>query len=266
VDKLVPVTDPVIDLFDRVADDYDAVVPFFAAFGALTVAKLPPPRPGDRLLDVGAGAGAIALAARERGYQVSAVDASAAMVARLGAELPDVRVADAAALPYAEAGFDVVTAGFVLHILSDPAAALAEIRRVLRPGGLVAFTVVGPPPPDFEPDDSAGALFAEFARYLPPGGSMGAPFDAPAILDRLGFIDVTGEHLRVELPLAGPETMWRWIESHGTRKFVDDLPPERRAELRDRIIADLSGRDPLVLRRTALLYTASVTPGGAPRS
>jgi ubiquinone/menaquinone biosynthesis C-methylase UbiE len=55
----------------------------------------------------------------------------------------ETRQAPADALPFPDASFDVATAGFVLHLVPDPAAALAEIKRVLRPGGMLFFTIVG---------------------------------------------------------------------------------------------------------------------------
>jgi len=79
----------VVDLFDRVADVYDEVLPLFATFGREVVRRLPPPSPGARLLDIGAGRGAIALPARARGYRVTATDASGGMIAALARAHPD---------------------------------------------------------------------------------------------------------------------------------------------------------------------------------
>jgi 2-polyprenyl-3-methyl-5-hydroxy-6-metoxy-1,4-benzoquinol methylase len=71
-------------LFDRVAEDYDQVAPFFASYGASIVDVLDPP-PGCRFLDLGAGRGALTGPALARGCAVTAVDASPAMVSLLGA-------------------------------------------------------------------------------------------------------------------------------------------------------------------------------------
>jgi SAM-dependent methyltransferase len=253
-----------IALFDRVASSYDEVVPFFATFGELTAAELPSQAAGARLLDVGAGAGAIALAARRRGYEVSAVDGSAAMVARLAESLPAARVAEAADLPFGDATFDVVTAGFVLQLLDDPRAALVEVHRVLKPGGLLVATVVGPPPAGFEPGDDSGSLFAEYARFLPPDESSdrARTFDAPADLVAAGFRDVSEGHLQVELPLDEPETLWRWYATHGTRRYFDALEEQHREEFHQRLVADLAARPAIVLRRAAILVTARACPPG----
>ncbi|MEU8658621.1 class I SAM-dependent methyltransferase [Actinoplanes philippinensis] len=191
-------TDAWIEVFDRVAESYDTVVPFFSSFGRLMIAELPPPAEGTRLLDVGSGAGAVALAARQRGYEVSAVDGSTAMVTRLAATLPAVQVADAAALPFDDAGFDVVTAGFVVHLLTDSHAALREFKRVLTPGGLVACTVPGPLSEGSEPGDRGHELFTEFVRHLPAEDTIVPPFDPDAALTAAGFRDVTRKHLEAE--------------------------------------------------------------------
>ncbi|GAA5144962.1 class I SAM-dependent methyltransferase [Nocardioides marinquilinus] len=94
---------------------------------------------GRRVLDVGCGTGPLSLALRERGASVAGFDRSAAMVdlarRRLG-DGADLRVADLAApLPYADDSFDDAVASLVLHYLEDWAGPLAELRRVLRPGG-----------------------------------------------------------------------------------------------------------------------------------
>ncbi|MEU2035646.1 class I SAM-dependent methyltransferase [Nocardia amamiensis] len=70
------------------------------------------------------------------------VDTSSAMVAAAAA-IPDVSgvLGDARALPFGDAGLDVCTARHMLHHVQDPAAALAEFRRITRPGGTVAIVV-----------------------------------------------------------------------------------------------------------------------------
>lgn len=107
-------------------------------------------RPGDRLLDVGCGPGTITadLAARVAPGQVVAIDAEAAVLKEAEAAVAahpalspaavELRVGDVSALDDADGSFDVVHAHQVLHHVTDPVAALAEMRRVCRPGGLVA--------------------------------------------------------------------------------------------------------------------------------
>ncbi|WP_370080906.1 class I SAM-dependent methyltransferase [Streptacidiphilus sp. MAP12-16] len=97
---------------------------------------------GTSVLDVGTGPGVVAAAALARGARVSAVDASPEMAARAATACPGAEVHTAALpeLPFADASFDAVVGNFVINHLGDPAAGLAELRRVLRPGGRLALT------------------------------------------------------------------------------------------------------------------------------
>ncbi len=103
--------------------------------------------PGVRLLDVGCGPGTITvdLAVRVPGGEVTGIDAAAGVLAEARAEADrrgqaNVRfeTGDVYRLAFEDGTFDVVHAHQVLQHLSDPVAALAEMRRVCRPGGLVA--------------------------------------------------------------------------------------------------------------------------------
>ena len=103
---------------------------------------------GRRILDAGCGAGAVSTALRERGGIVAGFDRSAKMVElarqRLGDDV-DLRVADIGQpLPYPDRAFDDVVAALVLHYLEDWTAPLAELRRVLRPGGRLVVVVNHP--------------------------------------------------------------------------------------------------------------------------
>ena len=108
---------------------------------------LPALVPGQRVLDVGCGPGTITidLAARVAPGQVVGLDRSERVVElaraaarEAGATTVTFAAGDVYALPYADASFDVVHAHQVLQHLVDPVAALRELRRVARPGGLVA--------------------------------------------------------------------------------------------------------------------------------
>ncbi len=106
------------------------------------------PRPRDRLLDLGTGTGAVlaALAARTcRPAEAIGVDSSAAMLARVP-PLPagwSVFEGDATGLRLPDACFDAISASYLLHVLAptDRERAVAEMARLLRPGGRVAVAV-----------------------------------------------------------------------------------------------------------------------------
>ena len=103
---------------------------------------------GRRILDAGCGAGPLSAALRDRGALVTGIDKSAGMLAlarrRLGDDA-DLRVAELGRpLPFPDGAFDDVTASLVLHYLEDWGPALAELQRVLRPGGRLIVSVDHP--------------------------------------------------------------------------------------------------------------------------
>ncbi len=106
-------------------------------------------QPTSRILEVGFGPGVAldALRARATAGWVAGVDASALMVRQARARLApaiaagrlEVREGDAAALPYGDATFDIACGTHVIYFWPDPVAATRELRRVLRPGGMLAL-------------------------------------------------------------------------------------------------------------------------------
>jgi SAM-dependent methyltransferase len=140
------------------ANDYDGFAEAYAADNESNIQNAYYERPamlalagdvtGRRILDAGCGAGPLSAALRDRGADVTGVDASAGMVAlarrRLGDDV-DLRVADLGdPLPFADGAFDDVVASLVLHYLEDWGPTLAEMRRVLRPGGRLIASVQHP--------------------------------------------------------------------------------------------------------------------------
>jgi len=103
--------------------------------------------PGGRLIDVGAGAGGAALIAGGRGTEVTAVDASPGMVARIAARARDAgigsrvhaKVMDGTALTLPDDGFDAALSVFGVVLFANADLGMREIVRVLKPGGHVAI-------------------------------------------------------------------------------------------------------------------------------
>jgi SAM-dependent methyltransferase len=138
-------------------------------------------RAGDRLLDLGCGAGRHAFEALRRGARVTAFDydeaelkdvAAMATAMTAAGDLPaaarsGVARGDATALPFPDAAFDRIIAAEVLEHISDDEAALAELTRVLRPGGTIAVTV-----PAFLPERVSWALSDEYHAPFVPGGHV----------------------------------------------------------------------------------------------
>lgn len=126
------------DHWDRAAPHYEETAHPFTSRFAEDALGLVAVSGGDRVLDVAAGTGALALAAARMGARVLATDFSPAMVARIAAAgLPGVaaRVMDGQALDLPDAGFDAVFSIFGVIMFPDWRKGLAEMARVTRPGG-----------------------------------------------------------------------------------------------------------------------------------
>ncbi len=125
---------------------------------------------GERVLDVAAGSGNAALGAARRGAAVTAVDLSARALelARRRAELEalplDTQVADAEALPFADASFDVVLSTFGVMFASEAQRAAGELLRVCRPGGRIALA-------NWTPDGVVGGALAIVGRHVAPAAA-----------------------------------------------------------------------------------------------
>jgi SAM-dependent methyltransferase len=104
------------------------------------------PPPGRRTLDLGCGEGRGGRWLAEHGHHVTGVDGSPTLAghAREAGGFAEVLVADAAALPLPDASFDLVCAFMSLHDLDDLDGALAEVHRVLEPGGRLCAAVMHP--------------------------------------------------------------------------------------------------------------------------
>jgi len=97
--------------------------------------------PGRQLLDVGGGTGNYAAALRDEGWDPVVCDRSPDMLARAAGKGLETVEADAQSLPFVDAAFDALICVSMLHHVEDRPRALAEQRRVLRPGGRGALMV-----------------------------------------------------------------------------------------------------------------------------
>jgi len=103
---------------------------------------LPKQGGGLSLLDVGCGTGHHMASLRERGFEVAGVDGSGEMLDQARANNPgaEIRLADVEALPFADQSFDLVLCVEVLRYLPDSSRCIAELARVLKPGGICLAT------------------------------------------------------------------------------------------------------------------------------
>jgi len=146
--RLAP--DAVRSMFDRISPVYDAMnramtLGLDQRWRRATVAAVV--QPGDRVLDACCGTGDLAIAAARAGGRVTGVDFSERMLERARRKAPELEwlQGDALALPFSDGSFDSATVGFGVRNLEDLERGLAELRRVLRPGGRVAILEITRP-------------------------------------------------------------------------------------------------------------------------
>ncbi|VVO02352.1 class I SAM-dependent methyltransferase [Pseudomonas fluorescens] len=128
----------------------------------------------EQVLDVAAGNGNATLAAARRGCKVTSTDYVPALLERgedrARAERLEVtfQVADAEALPFEDASFDVVLSTFGVMFTPDQAKAAAELARVCRPGGRIGLA-------NWTPEGFIGQMFKTLGRHLPPPAGAQPP-------------------------------------------------------------------------------------------
>ncbi|GAA3351713.1 hypothetical protein GCM10020358_82470 [Amorphoplanes nipponensis] len=225
----------VVGTFDQAAASYDSVgVDFFTPMGSELVRRAAV-RPGEHVLDVGCGRGAVLLSAAAAAGptgRVVGIDLAPAMVEltrAATASLPgvSVRVGDAGAPDFPPGSFDVVTAGLVLFFLPDLPAALAAYRRLLRPGGRLAFSSFVAFDPRYERAMKALAAHTGTPRRDPAPGVFGSEESLRAALGAFSAVRVT-EFTQVSR-FADVGHWLTWVASHGGRAVVAKVPPDRLA-------------------------------------
>lgn len=165
---------------------------------------------GQHVLDVACGTGVVAVTAARIGAKVSAIDLTPELLERArenfqiaGVEV-DAREGDAEKLHFGDAAFDVVLSQFGHMFAPRPALALAEMLRVLKPGGTIAFSTW---PPEF----MTGRMFRLAASYMPPPPPGIAPppqwGDEKIVRERLGSAvrDITFERDTMQSPALSPQ-------------------------------------------------------------
>ena len=137
-------------MFDRIAPVYDAMNRLMTAgldrrWRDETAAAVV--SPGDRVLDACCGTGDLAIAAAKAGGNVTGLDFSEPMLARAREKNPDIDwvSGDATRMPFPDESFDAATVGFGVRNLDDLERGLAELRRVLKPGGRLAILEITRP-------------------------------------------------------------------------------------------------------------------------
>jgi len=181
-------------------------------------------KPGNRLLDIGCGTGAAARYAVERvapGGTVAAIDLNAGMIAHARTLCPpgdvDWREGDVMALPFGDGAFDIVVGNQVLQFLKDKSGALAEMKRVLAPGGRLVLNVYC----NIElcPGHCAVARALE-AHDIDPSGiqnpySFGDSVVLGDVIQAAGFRDVSVVRRLMEAQFASPKAFVEALAAGG---------------------------------------------------
>jgi ubiquinone/menaquinone biosynthesis C-methylase UbiE len=139
------IADPVVAEYAKAAEQYDAKWAFYVEATTRETLRRIPMRADARVLDVGCGTGELLrrLRAKYPHAQLAGLDPVPEMLAVAAGKLSgseDLRVGYADALPWSAGSFDLVVSCNMFHYISHPVAALLEMRRVLRPGGVLVLT------------------------------------------------------------------------------------------------------------------------------
>lgn len=226
--------------FDVPADRYDRYIGRYSRQLSPQMADLAGVTAGQRVLDVGCGPGALTgeLVARLGETSVSAVDPSDPFVIAARERNPgvDVRKASAEDLPFEDDAFDASIAQLVVHFMTDPGRGLTEMRRVTRPGGVVAACVW-----DHASGQGPLSLFWQGAHQLIPGvpdearmagareGHLAQLFSAAGLRDvEASLVTASVEHASFDA--------WWELFTFGIGPaggYLASLDPDRQAELRE---------------------------------
>jgi SAM-dependent methyltransferase len=231
--------------------------------------------PDGALLDVGCGTGSLAFAMAKRwpGRRVNGVDIAEPYVtyarARATSGQPVFDLADICSLPYPDDAFAGSVAQLVLNFVPDPAAALAEMRRVTRPNGLVAATVW-----DFRGGLVYQRMFWDTATVLDPAAAkvrdrlFSAPLaladGLPRLFAQAGLRAVQLQSVTIRMDYASFDDYWEPLcgGQGPVGSYVVQLTPALRGRIIDAVrLAYLSGAPdgPRSLTATAWL-TSGVVP------
>ena len=201
------------------------------------------PLAGRTLLDAGCGAGQALADAAHRGAAVAGLDASAPLlnVARARTPSAELRQGDIEAMPFDDNSFDVVTAFNAIQYAVDPAAAVAELARVCRPGGQVAIGVWGDPA-----RCETEGLFGRLRSLAPPPPGTPAPLavsDAGVVEELLQKAELTveaGDEVPITIEFADLDEAWQGHSSAGPlQKVIDTVGADAvRAVVEAVVVAD----------------------------
>lgn len=233
--------------FDLVADGYDSpMLRFFPDAGDRLAARLNL-EPGDQVLDIATGTGAFASSAARRirpGGRVQAVDLSGGMlkkaqsnITRQALDNVDFHQADAEQLEFPTACFDAIGCSFGIFFLADMAAALAQWKKLLKPGGRLMFTSFAPSA--FQPmtdilfeDLQAVGLQLPQDKPRTAADRLPDPAFCANLLSDAGFDDAASQPMQLGFYFSRAEDWWEILWNAGFRGYLEQLAPDQFSEFR----------------------------------
>jgi SAM-dependent methyltransferase len=257
----VPTTPEGAATFHASAEAYDRYVGRYGGALATRLLEAAEVKPGLRVLDVGCGPGALAARAASivGPAQVAAVDPSQPFAEACRERLPgaDVRVAAAESLPFSDGTFDAVLSQLVVNFLSDAPRGLAEMRRVAKPGAVVAGCVW-----DYAGEMRMLRAFWDAAIAVDPEGagsldessmSYCNPEELGELWSEAGLDAVAVSPLEVEASYSDFDDLWQPFTAGigPAGAYCASLDPARRESLRERLRVGLgnpAGRFTLTAR------------------
>jgi ubiquinone/menaquinone biosynthesis C-methylase UbiE len=221
------------------------------------IVELAKVKPGMRVLDLASGSGEPALTLAktvEPNGHVIATDLVPAMLAIAEDNARDqaltnmaFKQADAELLPFADQSFDVVTCRFGVMFFPNVGKALKEIKRVLKPGGLVAFVAWGPLEKNAFVAMPLGVLM-KYAHVPPPEPGAPGPFvfaesgKLSTALKEAGFQQMREETRNISWLWPGPpEQGWEAFQELGApfRKIIESLSPEQKGRVKAEVLTGM---------------------------
>jgi ubiquinone/menaquinone biosynthesis C-methylase UbiE len=236
---------------EEAASEYDRALSHASANFVPFLLRAARLKPGHTVLDVASGTGIAAAAALDivgsRG-SVTAVDISSQMVERARRRLAgfsnaSAMVEDGQALTLPDAGFDAVLCNLGLMFFPDPLRGLSEFRRVLRPGGCAAVSVLIAPERSYN-----GRINVVVARYVPGLAeatartfALGDPARLQALFGDAGFTDIETFTEKHTFVLPSFDAYYGPFERGGasTGQVLVGLPKELRRAIREEVRRDL---------------------------
>jgi SAM-dependent methyltransferase len=191
--------------------------------------------PGERVLDLGTGTGTAAGLAAGEGRHVTGLDAAPGMLEIARRTYPDLDFieADFGAMPLPDATFDALLAVHALLFADDTVAALAEWRRVTRPGGRISLSVPGPQ--EASPSSVLGSVYERFGIGF---GNYPGASDVAGWATDAGWSDVVADaDETVAIPLADDDEFRTWTSVAARERATAGWSAEDRERLTRELMA-----------------------------